>query len=322
VDIMEVREQIGAALQGAFLDENAGRARRPGALSLSGLGGCGRAGAYALAGTDPSDDPEPDEARAATLGTYAHDGLLPRMAARIPGAVFETPVVLNAFGVRIPGTLDLAWAGVMLDLKTVGERRLHGVRRRVGPYRDHWLQVMGYALARHQAGHPVRWVAWLYLDRATGDHEIMVEEFTNRAALAVLDRVRRLQAWAAEPDKAPREGRGPGVSLACDGCAWLRRCWGPSAVARRKGTQTAVAHDVPAVERLLELLDDASRRRGEAGRDYEFAKLALAATPKGTYGQWSLRRDKRDSPLVRLTSALSPAQRRDLDAKLADDEPD
>jgi hypothetical protein len=285
----QVRDQIDRALRGAFLAAAAEHERSPHAMSMSRLGGCTRAAAYAVAGTEVSDQPTADESRAATLGTWQHAGLLPVLAAQLPGAEYEVPTALRAAGLSVPGTIDLDWDQMVLDVKTVGERRLHGVRRH-GAYADHRVQVMGYVLARVQAGRPVRWVVWLYMDRANGDHEIIVEEFTNAAALAVIDRVEEIKHWARQPDKARRDARGPGLSFACDGCAWLKRCWGDDANPGAAPHQRNIVRDDPAVEALLALYDDASERGSLARQDQEFAKACLDATRKGIYGVWSLRR--------------------------------
>jgi hypothetical protein len=288
-----VRDMFVDASRTAFLAESADNPHDPLRLSMSGLGGCSRAAAYQLSGTPPSDVPPPDEKRAAHLGTWQHAGLLPRLAAALPGeTLVEAPVELAVAGVRVPGRLDLALIGdavVVLDLKTVGEWRLHGVRRS-GAYEDHRLQVRGYALALHQSGRAVRWVVWLYMDRANGQLEVIVEPFSNAAALAVVERIRTLM-WFAEqgPESAPREARGPGLSFACDGCPWLRACWGEGAQSGVVGGQRHLARDDPGTAAALALYDDARRRLSEAKADQEFARAILDGKAPGTYGTWKLR---------------------------------
>lgn len=300
----ELADQIRQMAAAAFTMANAeGQADRdPTALSMSGLGGCTRAAAYAVAGTPASDVHPPEEARAAVLGTVAHEILLPHMAAQRPGAVVEHPVKLHAAGQVIPGTLDLAWPGVVLDLKTVGSWRLSDIRG-AGAYTAHRLQVLGYALAHHQAGNRVDQLVWLYLDRATGEVEPVVEPFTNGAALAVVDRVRHITEHARRPDDAPRMGaaggngrgstmRGPGLSVVCDSCSWLRRCWGDDAVPGEVGAQRILARTDAGVEAALALYDAGSAAASEGKADAEFAKAILEDTPDATYGPWSLRRGK------------------------------
>lgn len=288
----DIRDRVSAALSASFLAAQADNPHDPTELSMSGLGGCTRAAAYQVAGTEPSNTPPPEEGRAAMLGEWIHNGLLPRLAAALGVNVaeleVEKPVVLRAAGIVIPGRADLA-GDVVLDLKTVGEHRLQGVRRS-GEYADHRQQVMGYALACFQAGRRVRWVVWLYIDRATGDHEVIVEPFTNAAALSVVERVREIRSYADEdPDSAPRDGRGPGFSFACDRCPWLRRCWGEDAVPGRVGVQKILAADAPGTVAAIELLDGARHRLSTGKRDEEFAKAVLEGKQAAQYGEWQLR---------------------------------
>lgn len=278
----------------AFEADNTARQadRDPTQLSMSGLGGCTRAAAYSIAGTAPTDVAPPEDARQAMLGTWIHEHLLPGMASAAgPDAVVEEPVKLKAAGLIIPGTLDLALPEVVKDLKSVKEWRLHGVRRR-GTYSEHRVQVMGYALARYQAGYPVKWVVWLYIDRATGEIHVEVEPFTNAAALAVIERVEQIRYNAEDPDRAPREGRGPGLSFACDRCPWLRRCWGDDAVPGETGAQRSMAATIEGIAEALELYARAAEVSGPAEKDKEFAKLVVSGVRDGKYGRWELKRGK------------------------------
>lgn len=284
------RRAVTAAFTAENLDRQAGRDKL--ALSLSGVGGCTRAAAYSIAGTPPSDTPPVEDARQAVLGVWIDEHLLPRMARYAgPAAVVQQKVQLKAGGLIIPGTLDLALPEVVWDLKTVKEWRLFGVRRR-GTYSEHRVQVMGYALARYQAGYPVKWVCFLYMDRATGEVHVEVEPFTNGAALAVVDRLETIRYHSARPDEAPRDARGPGLSFACDRCPWLRRCWGDDAVSGQPGVQKVLAATPAGVEEALRLYANAAAAAGAAKKDQEFAKLVLTATPNGQYGTWELDRGK------------------------------
>lgn len=282
----------------AFLAENlASQADRdPTALSMSGLGGCTRACAYSVARTPPTDVAPREDARQAMLGVWIDRHLLPRMAEIAgPEATIQQPVRLTVGNLVISGTLDLALPEVVWDLKTVKEWRLHGVRRR-GTYSEHRVQVMGYALARYQAGHPVKWVCFLYMDRSTGDIHVEVERFTNAAALAVIERVEQIKFHAADgPDRAPREARGPGLSFACDRCPWLRRCWGDDAKPGKKGPQRTIAATREGIEYALALYAAGTVAGGQADKDQEFAKLILDGVPPGTYGGWQLKRGKAGS---------------------------
>lgn len=293
----QLAEQMQDLVATAFEWENTRlqEDRDPTALTMSGLGGCTRRNAYSLAGVEPSDVHPPEQARQALLGTGAHTWFLPALARVVEARLgevcaVEKRVALHAAGITVGGQLDLAYANVVVDLKTVREHRLHGVRRRGerGAYDEHRVQVGGYSLAEWQAGRPVEWVVYLYMDRTTGDVYPVAERFDNVAAAAVLDRVQDLTAFAEKPDAAPREGRGPGVSLACDRCPWLKRCWGPAAVACATGPQTQLAETPPGLDEILKLAFVTTGLSSQATRDRDFAKLVLSRTKDGTYGRYTL----------------------------------
>ncbi len=313
-EMVRYSQQLVAA---AFEAENAaGQAGRdPTVLSMSGGGGCTRRAAYSIAGTPPSDPARPAEARAAVLGGYLHRVLLPRMAqVSGPGAVVEHPVTLTAAGLTLRGTLDFAQAvsagapvNTVWDLKTVGEWRLHGVRRIDGAYTAHWLQVMGYAWAWLQRGVDVDWVIWLYLDRASGATHVETHRFNKFAMLAVDRRLNEISWWAEHPDQAPREVatvsgrgaqyaqlRGPGLAMACDHCPWLWGCW-PGATAGQVGAQQILAAEPAGVEAALKLYADAQAAESSAKKDKEFAKAVLEGTPHGAYGRYTYSHGKAGS---------------------------
>lgn len=291
-----VRNLFTNAVSRSFIADNEARRREPG-LSMSGLGGCSKAAAYAISRTPPSDEPGEDEARPAVLGTWEHAGLLPLMADEF-GGEHEVPVTLRAAGIVVPGNADLIaplpkgiarerGAVALADAKTVGEHRLHGVYR-AGAYEDHRLQVWGYALACHQQGMKVEWVVWVYLDRANGDTETVVERFDVRTALAVINHGKRLRMLAEAPDLAPREGYGPGLSFACDRCHWLRRCWGDDAVAEREGAQRNLLHSQADIEAAALMYYDAKQVEKLAKERADFAKAMLTGVT-GTFGPWEVK---------------------------------
>lgn len=299
-DTLTVVDFLEDAVADAFLDENERRQehRDPTRLTMSGLGGCTRRNAYSVARIEPTDMPEPEEARMALLGSGTHDWLLPaigRVLLRRYDVLsqVEHDVILRVAGLEIPGSFDLAVADLLIDLKTVREWKLAGVRRAGAAYEEHRLQVLGYAFARHQAGQTVRWVGYLYMDRSTGEVQPVVEPFDVAGVEAVLRRVETIKRFAEDdPDAAPREARGPGVSLACDRCPWLRRCWGADARPGKPDVQPAAAPNAAALIQILALYADAAAASTAAGKDKDFAKLVLARTKPGAYGPWKLTRGR------------------------------
>jgi hypothetical protein len=285
------RQRLADATRRAFIAVSRARQRHPHHFGLSSLGGCRRAGAYALSRTEPSDPDLPvREGRAANLGTWEHEGLLPALAAELPGARTEVPVTLRLAGLAIPGSIDLDDPHTVVDLKTVGEHRLAGVLRNGSPYYQHRLQAGGYGLARLQEGRPPRYVGWHYLDRANGEECIVVEPFTNRFAEEVVERVEELADWAQTPDEAPRDEVGPGLSFACDECPWLRRCMGPTA---EPGNTRAVQVHTDAEIEAARVEYDAARAAESAAKTAK--KIALAkveGNPTGQYGRASYKYGK------------------------------
>ncbi len=179
---------------------------------------------------------------------------------------------------------------VLFDLKTVREWKLHGVRRR-GMVDEHRVQTTGYAVAEHQAGRKIRWIVALYMDRSTGEVHATLEPFTVSGGLEVIRRVETIKRFAdTNPDAAPREARGPGVSLACDRCPWLKRCWGSDAQPGEPGPQTAIAQSPAGLVEILKLAYDAAGVTSAATADKEFAKLVLCETKPATYGPFELKR--------------------------------
>ncbi len=284
------RARIAAAVSRGFMAESESRRRHPHHFGLSSVGTCRRACAYALSKTPVSDVVPPEEGRAANLGTYQHAGLLPRVAAELPGAQIEVKVRLRLAGLDIPGSIDLDDPLTVIDLKTVGEHRLNGVRRVNAAYYNHRMQAGGYGLARYQEGRPPAFIGWHYLDRANGDECIVIEPFTDAFAEEVVDRVEELADWAETPDEAPRDERGPGLSIICDGCAWLRRCWGPDA--EPGSTRALRVHTDPEIEQALLDYDDARAREKQAKEDKDLAVAKFDGARYGTYGRVEYGRGK------------------------------
>lgn len=307
---------LKAATRQAFMAESTARQRDPYRIGLSSMGRCRRRNAYALARTPITDTPPAREGREANLGTWEHAGLLPQLAAGLGGET-EVKVVLKAAGLELYGSIDLDIALGPVDLKTVGEHRLQRVRRSPTILPEHRFQVSAYALARLQSGRPVRQIAVIYMDRATGEDEVLVETFTNAAALAVIDRIEQWQAYAAQdPDMAPRDERGPGMSFACDECWWLKRCWGPDATPRQTGPQSV--SDRADIINVLAEYAEARDREGQAKKDKEWAAARLERVRYGLYGPadsdgraWKYHRQK-DSEILDQREAVATLERHGL----------
>lgn len=285
----EIAKQLGAAVGEAFtaLTAEGQRVRDDVlALTMSGLGGCTRQAAYRLARTPPTDAHGYQEMRAANLGTMIHAGLLPHLAALLDGRD-EIEVTLTLGGLTITGRTDLyspTWR-LVGDLKTVGSHKMATIGDRAVP--AHRMQVAGYATGVLQSGQEVEWIAWIYLDRASGEEHIVVEEFTDDVVSMVEQRCAELAAYASDPESAPRDERGPGLSVVCDGCPWLRQCWGADATPGEIGAQASLVRDDAGVAEALRLYDEARAREKEAASDKEFARAMFSSYDPGAYGEFS-----------------------------------
>ncbi|MEV6401181.1 PD-(D/E)XK nuclease family protein [Streptomyces sp. NPDC051907] len=264
------------------------------ALSMSGIGGCKREAAYRLAGVPPTDVElsDAEEARQAMIGTWIHSGLLPQFENVLAHADIELPVELEVEvplpdgGTRrlvVPGTADCyshVMGGGVLDLKTVNAYRI-GQIDHDGVKVSHRWQVRGYATALRQLGLPVAWVAWLYVDRSSGEVLVAIEPFGPDEEEETLEYVRRLWEMARAPDYAPRSERGPGLSWVCDGCAWLRQCWGPDA---RPGDSAALkVHDEPEIAFAARKFKELGDQIGELTKDREKWGAMVGRPEMGAY---------------------------------------
>lgn len=224
----------------------------PLALSISGLGGCVREGAYRLAGTTPSDPHlmNSGQNRQAVMGTIIDSVLLPAVAELVGG---ETQVAVELRAgetVLIRGSADLVVGTLLLELKSAREARIVAAIG-AGPYERNRVQAISYGVGLTQMGRDIRWVAYVYLDRATGQEYVAVEPLTLDAQMWALGKVWDIAAWRERPDRAPRTERGPGLSFACDRCGWLQRCWGRGARPSTPGPQRRLGRSVGEIEQIL-----------------------------------------------------------------------
>lgn len=260
-----------------------------GELSISGVGRCIRESAYKISLTPPDPGGYPRSGRAAWLGTWLHRGLIPLMRISLRGSRSEYRVHLTHGGLSMRGRMDLWWvpARTVIDLKSVRDYGLAWARRD-GPKQSVRLQVATYAYALEQAGKTVDHIAYLYVERGTGAHEVIVEEYDYELRALVKARLDAIEAASFMPQLAEREERGPGLSIVCDGCAWLIRCWGEAAVAGAVGPQTQLITSAESAASVLELYANGAAAEGRAKKDKDFARAMLDATEPGIYGDYEL----------------------------------
>lgn len=270
------------------------------APGISALGRCRRQAAYGLAGVLPDLGYEPAVKPAAWLGTWAHAGLLPLLRQLLAPARTEMKVAWSPREASptepevptLPGHVDLyrRRSALVLDVKTVSPYQLDEARRQGVRWRDE-QQVTGYGQALRQQGKPVQWLGVLYVGTATS----MLEQDTEghlwlgqpdpAVEQANVDWWTDVTEGAAEPEPEPpaalRDEDGPGLSIVCDGCRWLRACWGPDAVPGRTGPQAV--HTDPEVAEAAAEYDAAKVAAKIAKQQQDAAKARLEATaPEST----------------------------------------
>jgi hypothetical protein len=285
-ELVDALTEAVAAAFAAFTAQGQSQREDLYALTMSGLGGCTRQAAYRVARTPPSEPLVWQEMREANIGSMIHEGLLPHLADET-GGTEEIAVELHTDALDIKGRTDLYSERLraVVDLKTVGAYKFLALSSTIN--RSHRLQVAGYTQAIRQSNRPVDWIAWVYLDRSSGRDRVIVEPWTDELEQLVADRCREIAVFAEDPDAAPRDERGPGLSYVCDGCPWLRECWGHDARPGEVGAQKTVLHDHGGVEEALRLYDDARARRDAAKEEMEFAKAMFGDYETGQYGAYS-----------------------------------
>lgn len=285
-ELTEALTEAMAAAFTAYTEQGQSQREDLYALTMSGLGGCTRQAAYRVARTPPSEPLVWQEMREANIGTMIHEGLLPHLADET-GGTEEIAVELHTDALDIKGRTDLYSERLraVVDLKTVGSYKFVALSSTIR--RSHRLQVAGYALAIRQSNRAVDWIAWCYLDRSSGKDRVIVEPWSDELERLVADRCAEIALFAEDPEAAPRDERGPGLSYVCDGCAWLRRCWGEDARPGEVGAQKTVLHEHGGVEEALRLYDDARARRDAAKEEMEFARAMFGDYDTGQYGEYS-----------------------------------
>jgi hypothetical protein len=282
----DVQEVLGRAVEDMWVRAEMMHARnwQP-ELGISALGGCERQAAYIIAGTPASDDPPPT--RAAILGTWLHEVILPILADSLGGCEVEGTVrVVGLLGhsdlYALLRTLD--GLGVVVDLKTCTEGAISRARRK-GPTRNHHWQVLGYAKARRDAGQRVDQVAIIYIDRARGEHYVWTAPYDEAEVDAAMRWLFDVRAVAKRnPDLATRGCRGPGLDWKADACKWVSRCW-PD---RQATLRTELDDPGPAIESALKMRLESSERESDGKKDKAFAEAILEGLPEGKYGPYRL----------------------------------
>lgn len=157
-----------------------------------------------------------------------------------------------------------------------------------GASKKHLWQTHGYAQALINAGHPIKHVALVYIDRSNG--QVVHTHYQPFDPGIVAD----IENWwlevnsATDPMDLPRDEKGPGISNVCSWCPWMNACWGPDAKPGEVGAQKVVVHEASdktaAVEATLVDYLAASAAEKDALEAKKFARSVLTGAESGKYG--------------------------------------
>jgi len=210
------------------------------AIGPSGVDNCYRQHAYSQLGVPQSN---PMSTRKADAGTLIHGGIAAQLAG-VPG--LETEVTVHIPGLSRPGVADIVvWAhGILIDVKTYGDRAYEARVNAGGPYSHQWDQLQLYGLGVYDTDDLEQdWeLQILAVNRDNGDHTVWSQPFDLLRAQSLAAKVEGRQAAIDEAKQAladptrevsavvlaetfPREGDGPGRGMPCDWCPWLDQCW-------------------------------------------------------------------------------------------------
>ncbi|MFE3182732.1 hypothetical protein ACFXKR_17950 [Streptomyces violascens] len=316
---------------------HAADARRPRSIQTQ-LGAsdtiCSRRAGYILAGAERTNA---GDKRAAILGTYIHQGLL-EDARREYGWLIERTVADGtlrghidvvqldaATAARLPKRhrpLEPAEAVTVEDVKTKSSRAWDRVVR-FGPTAAEMRQVLLYAdLLRtvgfcdvpgqrylHRLGPiDVQRIRFRFVCRDTGEEHIQefaFDEWLAAEARWWVDRV----VEADSPEELRRDHDGPGLSVICDNCPFVKTCW--PGVGPGQPAQTILIHDDEDRARALADYVRAHERYREARRVKEKARAMLDDSPAGIYGDnhlgWGGGNDKEETDVVAMVERFEDA---------------
>lgn len=339
-------ELLPSLTTAAMAVDNRRRRSRQAKMGPSSVGGCRRKAGYEVAGMAKTDFPDKMAAVVGTwLHAGALKALQVEYGAVIEVAVEDEDLRGSADAVYLDAERLLrlqgqeVWSGGELvgvrigrqliraaeqctveDIKTRGYWGFESVQEYGPPLRE-LFQTHLYAdllrrgrLKRRKAlaglrEVPVERVRLRYVSRDSGKEWVWEQDYDpqiTEAAKAWVAEVRSAALGFEGPESLPRDEDGPGLSVLCDGCPFLTRCWGPPREDGRMQQANLVVDDAmlqDALEQYLQLRE----AEKEVKRLRALNRAMLDAAEPAQYGS-----------LVLSWSERVGNQRADLEAIRAD----
>lgn len=296
------------------------------AIGPSGVDNCYRQQAYSQLGVPQSN---PMSTRKADAGTLYHYGI-GALLADVPG--IDTEVSLTIPGLSRPGVADIIdWAhGLLIDIKTYGDRAYEARVNAGGPYDHQWDQLQLYGLGVHATDDlEQEWdLAILAINRDNGDHTVWTQPFDLGRAQMLAAKIEGRQAAidaakqrvldtanivlgsdapVVEAEQFPQEGNGPGRGMPCDYCPWLDRCWPAPFDLSLTPQSASVSEDAVKVAHHAETYLSASAKV----KEWEAVKFTAMEFLRGLVGKY-------DTFKITQVGKGEPVEVPDVDTMLAE----
>lgn len=176
----------------------------------------------------PPEGFEPDEEGtdwAAIMGSIIHDNIARARASKYGKSLLHEQAV-RISGLDRPGRLDeydRRWARIT-DFKSKGTYPWDALIE-FGPDEADWEQAAVYAFGWVEAGHPVKQLRLLYINRATGEERRFIRPYTDEAGRAARGKLLALLAELEMGVEQPRDRSGPSSDWKCRNCFARSHCW-------------------------------------------------------------------------------------------------
>lgn len=302
------REWLTVKRAHEFADEHPREALRTWDASRARSGKTARARAEGQFGVGPSDlnacpkaveyrerppedyEPIPLDKEGAWIGSLIDLALKKARKVRYPWRMFD--VVVHVPGLDRPGEADEydPIIGRVTDYKSAGRWKwdLYGAE---GPPEGEWDQLAAYALGLEDAGHEVRELEVIAINRESGTPESHRRPYNRRAAMVAVSKLHAMLDALHAGRSLPRARLGPTTDPICARfCPAVKHCWSLDSVPQGRTPEgyLLVRDDEDVAEILRDYLaHSAAEKPAKDGKTY-IRKALLEGVEAGRYGDVTL----------------------------------